>query len=84
MHRSINQVTNPDNVIKVMEYNLLAECYTDDEHSAHLNKSHLKFGGRFALIEKEIRESNSDLLFLTEVDNLDKYHSLLTEMGYKC
>jgi mRNA deadenylase 3'-5' endonuclease subunit Ccr4 len=83
VHRAISVAKEPKNVIKVLEYNLLAECYTKDEHSAHLNQSNLEFASRFQMIERELRESNADLLFLTELDNEPIYKKLLHEMGYE-
>jgi len=35
------------------------------------------------MIERELRESNADLLFLTELDNEPIYKKLLHEMGYE-
>lgn len=43
VHRPVNEPSVLENTFKVMQYNILADCYTDKEHSSNLNQSHLKF-----------------------------------------
>ena len=67
-----------------MQYNILADCYTDALHSSNLNQSHLDFKIRAPKICNEIRASKADIICLCEVDHYDDcYGPLLTEMGYK-
>ena len=37
-----------------MSYNILANCYTDQEHGSHLNQDYLDFKRRHEMIKKEI------------------------------
>jgi len=67
-----------------MEYNVLADCYTDDKHGFFLNKDHIDFEQRYSIICKEIEQSKPDLICLCEVDHLDThYGKFLTELGYQ-
>lgn len=71
-------------MFKVLQYNILADCYTDDEHNSNLNKTHLDFKLRFPIIFQELKNSQADLMCLCEVDHLEeKYSKLLIEMGYQ-
>ncbi len=56
-----------------MQYNVLADCYTDLEHGGNLNREHLNFRERFSKIAEELRESNADILTLCEIDHFDEY-----------
>jgi mRNA deadenylase 3'-5' endonuclease subunit Ccr4 len=65
-----------------MQYNVLADCYTDLEHGGNLNRNHLDFKTRFTMISQEIKQSNADILTLCEIDHFDDYSQLLKDLGY--
>ena len=67
-----------------MHYNICADCYTTPKHT-ELNHTYAKnFKTRSAMIIKQLRESNADIVNLNEVDHIDDcYGPALTEMGYE-
>ena len=84
LHRQIGgQPLVDSRQFKVMQYNVLADCYTDLEHGGNLNREHLNFRERFSKIAEELRESNADILTLCEIDHFDEYQQLLKELGYQ-
>ena len=65
---------------KVMQYNVLADFY---HGIRRIQKLSAEFSLRFPRIKLELKTSNSDILFLQEVDHMDMYVPLLHELGYK-
>jgi mRNA deadenylase 3'-5' endonuclease subunit Ccr4 len=85
-HKLTNQ---PEKVsvgrIKVLHYNILADTYTGKDHAAHSYLGeHTQFSKRSAKILTEIRNSDSDIINLTEVDHYqDFYKPELNKLGYE-
>jgi len=50
--------------LKILSYNILADCYTDKEHGHHLNQDYLNFKDRHEQIKRELIEADADILCL--------------------
>lgn len=83
--RKLTEAKNPENAIKVYQYNILADVYTDMKHSGHFpNRANMAFSHRYPLIAGEIRACQADIMCLCEVDHFDThYGKLLDQLGYK-
>ena len=62
-----------------MQYNVLADFY---HGIRRIQKLSAEFSLRFPRLKLEIKTSDSDILFLQEVDHMDMYKPFLNEMGY--
>ena len=69
----------------MVQYNILADIYTDQEHAWHMFLGpHSEFEVRGPKIVAELKESNADIICLTEVDHFeDFYRQHLTALGYE-
>ncbi|CDW80670.1 potential mrna deadenylase and ccr4-not complex subunit ccr4p [Stylonychia lemnae] len=69
--------------IKVLSYNVLADCYSHYFMFKYVDHSILKFKYRSFRILEEIKQSNSDIICLQEVDHIhDFYKPNLEQLGY--
>jgi mRNA deadenylase 3'-5' endonuclease subunit Ccr4 len=69
--------------IRVLQYNVLADCYTTGVNAQHLNQTNLGWQERWPKLRREIEQSPADLIFLCEVDHLhDCWAPLLSAQGF--
>ena len=69
--------------MKVLSYNILADCYSKYFMFKYVRHGHLNFHYRSQRIIHEITESNSDIICLQEVDHFeDFYRPQLERLGY--
>ncbi|KAJ8702712.1 RNA exonuclease ngl2 [Pleurotus ostreatus] len=70
-----------DFCVKVFTWNLLAQCLVRRE--LFPSSDCLKSGTREGMLHDELLTQRADVLFLQEVDRLEKIEPLLTKAGYK-
>eukprot|EP00347_Sterkiella_histriomuscorum_P013489 403364523 len=76
-------VQNNKLYMKVLSYNILADCYSHYFMFKYVDHAYLKFGFRSYRILEEIKSSDSDIICLQEVDHIkDFYKPRLEQLGY--
>ena len=65
-----------------MSYNVLADCYTNQEFFPFASLDNLQFLNRFPKNIRSIMQLNPDIICLQEVDNYPQYKKAFKELGY--
>ncbi|TNV78978.1 hypothetical protein FGO68_gene13172 [Halteria grandinella] len=69
--------------VKVLSYNILADCYSRYFMFKYVRHGNLNFNYRSLRILQEIKDSNSDIICLQEVDHMDDFYKpQLEKLGY--
>ena len=70
--------------LSVLQWNVLARCYTSPKHYPLLSRQIVEFDNRKDLISQEIKSYNADVICLQEVDKKDSkfFRSLYPEEEY--
>lgn len=74
-----------NNCFTIMSYNTLCECYSDPSQYKYVSPENLNIDNRISKIFDEIKETNSDILVLQEVDKykLKEFENLLEGLNYQ-
>ena len=83
-HIAYQSVTDPNKLfLKVLSYNILADCYSKYFMFKYVNHGYLHFPFRARRILNEIKEANCDIICLQEMDHYhDFYKGELESLGY--
>ncbi len=69
--------------IRVLSYNMLADCYTRPQYFPYVSPGNLAFFNRAKKVVAELKSTMADIICLQEVDHFaDFYWKELTNLGY--
>jgi len=69
--------------VRVLTYNVLADCYTRPEYFPYCSKQNIEFKNRAIKVIAELKSTMADIICLQELDHFtDFYASELTKLGY--
>jgi len=69
--QEISQVKDSKFLLRVLQWNCLARCYTSPKHFPTLSREIVEFDNRKDLISQEIKSYQADVICLEEVDKTD-------------
>ena len=75
---------DPNNIIHVMSYNVLADGLARTDWFTYANEKELDFNFRAPRVLQEIANSGASIVFFQELNRIeDYYESRLKELGYE-
>ena len=70
--------------LRILSYNVLADCYCDKRNYPTKEKGEIDFVSRFEKLMKVIKRMDADIVCLQELDMYDDYYQpFLKSLGYE-